>query len=187
MYIRDNKGNLRCGLPDALVTTNAKKIRKWGTRDLKYFIKRSDLDLPDSIWSAEIRQAMNSWEAVCDIKFSPCDREGEANIIIDVGQGEQDSFDGQGGTLAWAYLPPNAAYTGQLLMNFDIAEFWITSPEKTGFLLENVAAHELGHILGLTHSEVSTALMAPYYNKNVNRPQENDDIERIRSLYGINA
>ena len=72
-------------------------------------------------------------------------------------------------------------------MKFDIAEFWITSPEKTGVLLENVAAHELGHILGLTHSEVSTALMAPYYNKNVNRPQENDDIERIRSLYGINA
>ena len=83
MYIRDNKGNLRCGLPDALVTTNAKKIRKWGTRDLKYFIKRSALDLPDSIWSAEIRQAMNSWEAVCDIKFSPCDRECESNIIIE--------------------------------------------------------------------------------------------------------
>jgi len=46
MYIRDNNGNLRCGLPDALVTSNAKKIRKWGIRDLKYFIKRSDSDMP---------------------------------------------------------------------------------------------------------------------------------------------
>ena len=184
MYIRDNNGNLRCGLPDALVTSNAKKIRKWGIRDLKYFIKRSDSDMPDSIWHQEIRAAMDSWEAVTNVKFIRCENPNEANIIIDIGQGEQDSFDGKGGTLAWAYLPPNSSYNGQLLMKFDIAEFWITSPEKAGVLLQNVAAHELGHILGLTHSEINTALMAPYYNKDVAVPQENDDGIRIRELYG---
>ena len=184
MYIRDNNGNLRCGLPDALVTSNAKKIRKWGIRDLKYFIKRSDSDMPDSIWHQEIRVAMDSWEAITNVKFIRCENPNEANIIIDIGQGEQDSFDGKGGTLAWAYLPPNSSYNGQLLMKFDIAEFLITSPEKAGVLLQNVAAHELGHILGLTHSEINTALMAPYYNKDVAVPQENDDGIRIRELYG---
>jgi predicted Zn-dependent protease len=75
-------------------------------------------------------------------------------------------------------------FNGQLLMKFDTDEIWITDPSKKGTLLKNVAAHEIGHILGLSHSSVEGALMAPYYAVDVNRPQFDDDVKRIQSLYG---
>ena len=44
---------------------------------------------------------------------------------------------------------------------------------------------ELGHSLGLSHSDVKTALMAPFYRGyEANIRLDKDDIEGIRALYG---
>jgi hypothetical protein len=72
----------------------------------------------------------------------------------------------------------------QLLMKFDLDETWIENANQRGILLENVACHEFGHLLGLTHSQVQGALMAPYYNAAISTPQQNDDIPRILARYG---
>jgi len=45
-----------------------------------------------------------------------------------------------------------------------------------------VICHELGHALGLAHLNFG-ALMAPYYDPNVSKPQA-EDIEEISKLYG---
>ena len=50
----------------------------------------------------------------------------------------------------------------------------------------NVACHEFGHLLGLTHSKKPGALMAPYYNPFIATPQQDDDIVRVQKLYGPN-
>ena len=103
---------------------------------------------------------------------------------MSIGAGRRDQFDGPGGTLAWAQLPPGNSFNGQLLCRFDEAETWVLNRNQRGVLLVNVACHEIGHLLGLRHSNVQTALMAPFYSPGVTKPQLKDDVTRIQRLYG---
>ena len=45
-----------------------------------------------------------------------------------------------------------------------------------------VAAHELGHALGLEHETVRTALMNPFYSGNIETPQA-DDMNGLKAIY----
>lgn len=177
----DSFGVPRCGCP-SLVRADG-KLNKWGINSLTYHVRNRDTDIDPQIWDDTICQAFDSWSKVTNLSFEHTE-DDSANVMIDIGKGQGDHFDGPMGTLAWAYLPPKDDYKGQLLMRFDTDEIWSSSLSDPGILLLNVASHEIGHILGLTHSEIPKALMAPHYNPMIKEPQEEDDITRIQSLYG---
>lgn len=53
-----------------------------------------------------------------------------------------------------------------------------------GYDIFQVAAHEIGHALGLSHSNEPLSLLNPYYSEAFEGLQA-DDIEAIQYLYGV--
>lgn len=168
----------RCGCKDA--KRLEAELAKWRKNRLTYFIRSRVRGLTREQFDAAIRTAFDQWEACADIKFIEAASAQTADLIIDTGSGPADNFDGPSGTLAWAFLPFDGV--SQLQMKFDLGEQWAIVGQ--GIRLLNVACHEFGHMLGLDHSRVASALMAPIYSVNVTKPQANDDVPRIQALYG---
>lgn len=184
----------RCGCPDimdednihhrgfqAMVDRQEQSLNQWRKTGLTYFINSYVPELDRVEQDAIIKGAFGAWDEICGLTIQQTNNPNAADLIIDTGEGRRSNFDGPGGTLAWAYLPQGDDQP--LLMRFDIGERWTSSPTQRGVMMFNVACHEFGHLLGLTHSKVEGALMAPYYNPNVSRPQWNDDIPRIQARY----
>jgi len=185
----------RCGCPDQLDPANnvhkqylrmqevaEKNMAKWNKDGLTYAIHQHVSGISKKEQEAVYAAAFKSWMDICGLRVSKINRVDQADLVISVGSGRRHNFDGRGGTLAWAYLPNGQGQ--QLLMRFDLAETWTLSPNQRGVLLFNVAAHEFGHMFGLTHSKIKAALMAPNYNPVVDVPQWNDDIPRMQARYG---
>ncbi|WJX91527.1 hypothetical protein P8452_73293 [Trifolium repens] len=134
------------------------------------------------------KRAFSRWSSVIPISFVETEDYGFADIKIgfysgDHGDGEP--FDGVLGVLAHSFSPE----IGRL--HLDAAETWAVdfkvTKSKVAVDLESVATHEIGHLLGLSHSSVKEAVMYPSLRPRDKRADLNiDDIKGVQSLYGSN-
>lgn len=179
-YVRDvlAKGP-RCGCLD---TANLGES-KWGLGTVSWGVASFPGGIEQSRVLDIYEAAFRSWSNVCKLKFQFASNANQANIVIGTGRGARSNFDGKNGTLAWAYLPSGSNFKGQLQVRFDLDETWVDNPQARGILLLNVAAHEFGHAIGLSHNNVAKQLLNPYYNSAIDKPQSYD-IQQIQSLYG---
>ncbi|KAJ9594898.1 hypothetical protein L9F63_013803, partial [Diploptera punctata] len=178
----------RCGVKDKVgyaSDTRSKRYAlqgsRWRVKELSYRISKYPSNLAASKVDPEIERAFKIWSDVSGLNFVKKDK-GQVHIEVRFEKGEHgdgDPFDGPSGTLAHAFFP---VYGGDA--HFDDTEPWSVRSYR-GTNLFQVAAHEFGHSLGLSHSDVKTALMAPFYRGYEPYFQlDDDDIQGIQALYG---
>jgi len=162
-------------------------ISQWGKTDLTYAFLNGTGKLNGDIERELIRQAFMLWGEESMLSFQEASDVDIADIVIGWAEGDHgdgDPFDGPGDVLAHASFP-NPYADRQVFLHFDNSERWVNSETRNVDLL-TVAAHEIGHTLGLDHSRDPKALMFAAYT-GPHRFLGSDDIAGVQSLYGIAA
>jgi len=189
----------RCGVPDGAPASRSAAGRlapfvavgaQWPQTTLAFRFLNSSPDLPEQRQRAIIREAFQRWSQVSALVFNEVGLNESSELSVSFHQGSHGDgypFDDAGGpdgnTLAHGFFPPpqGGAWAGSL--HFDEYETWKDQPGGTGTRLYNVSLHEIGHLLGLAHSQDQNAIMYAYYAENRNNLRA-DDIAGIQSLYG---
>jgi hypothetical protein len=162
-------------------------ISQWSRLDLTYIFLNGSDALPGDEEHDLVRAAFALWAAETPLTFTEVTSQDEADILIGWASGDHgdgDPFDGPGRVLAHATFP-NPYTEGQVDLHFDEDERWVNSESRNVDLL-TVAAHEIGHTLGLAHSDDPNALMFAAY-QGPRRFLGADDIQGIQALYGIGS
>ncbi|GFQ02771.1 metalloendoproteinase 1 [Phtheirospermum japonicum] len=167
----------RCGVADILNNRNASSLgnikfvlygSKWppNKRELTVsFPKGTRGDVYDPV-----KNALARWTSVSPFKFKFTDNFQAADVKMSF----QRRDHGDGAPFAY---PPYG------ILHFDVEESWATYAQKGQIDIQTVALHELGHVLGLAHSQDPKAVMFPSIGPGEKKDLSSDDIEGIRALY----
>jgi hypothetical protein len=140
----------------------------------------------------ELSNAFAIWSAVSNIQFTRVEDTGSAFNAAGASGDIRiaaHAMDGASGVLAHGYYPPPNGSSAAGDIHFDLAENWSCAPGAGSIDLGIVAAHEIGHAIGLNHELRSgaagrAALMNPNYNPLVAPFPLGDDINGAENLYG---
>uniref|UniRef100_A0A667XMB7 Matrix metallopeptidase 30 n=1 Tax=Myripristis murdjan TaxID=586833 RepID=A0A667XMB7_9TELE len=174
----------RCGFTDVARFAHFDGRPRWDKTLITYRITEYTPDLSRSEVDATIAQAFKLYSDVTPLNFKQINT-GTADIMIffkEKDHGDFSPFDGPGKVLAHAFSPGEGRGGDT---HFDEDEQWSLNA-RVNLLL--VAAHELGHALGLAHSKDRTALMFPNYQyvntQGYKLPE--DDKQGVQAIYGEN-
>ena len=154
-----------------------------GGAELTYYLGDAPAQVGQATFEAVIERALEVWSDVAKITFTETATPGQTDSL-DI---TFANLDGANGVLAQAYFPDDvnrSRLAGDV--QFDLAENWEVGNAQgsRAFDLLYVAVHEIGHALGLDHSNASGSVL----NSTVSPNQQftslaNSDRAAILSLY----
>ena len=141
-------------------------------------------EVPASTVESEIVRAMNAWSAVANVVFQPAATATAVRTVLvkfAAGpHGDPYPFDTAGMILAHTFYPvPLNPESIAGDMHLNAAENWHAGGDTD---IYTVALHELGHAIGLGHTDNPGDVMYPYYRRGM--PLSKNDIGAARQLYG---
>ena len=173
--------------------------KKWEKDTLTYAVTKGTEDLPgDSQEKLAMNLAMTTWDIEIPVKLVMVNTTDNPDITIKFAAKDEDPyFKEKPSVLAYAYFPGQGAVSGKIMFNEEYTWSMDGSPKSIineggqkislrTYNLIHVLIHEIGHSLGLKHSEgpgLEKTVMYPYYNR-VMDLTDYDKI-RIRQIYGI--
>ncbi len=143
-----------------------------------------------------IADSFGAWDAVegADVAFAEAPAWTEEEIVVDgltslwwVEEGwEVDSL--VIALTAVSYQEDGTIVDADIAFNAESFDFSVSPPDvgiERDIDLQSVATHEIGHLLGLSHTEVEGATMLADYSPGDREPRtlEEDDEEGVRHLY----
>jgi hypothetical protein len=128
-----------------------------------------------------VAQAFLTWSSNMQFTFSQLGQD-DSNADINIGfhrgeHGDGNPFDGAGGTVAHAFAPHDGRF------HYDGGESWGAGAMPGAIDLQTVALHEIGHLLGLDHSEDEGAIMYALLPVEATKGLHVDDIQGIKAFY----
>ncbi|KAJ0754475.1 putative matrilysin [Helianthus annuus] len=128
-------------------------------------------------------RAFNAWASASSyFTFSRVDDTASADLKITFDSAAHgDGSDFAENVLAHAFAPKDGRF------HYNANQKWSAGPGAVAgaFDLETVAVHEIGHLLGLGHSEDQNAVMFSGIPSGVVKVLNTDDIQGIKALYGL--
>ncbi|XP_054824724.1 metalloendoproteinase 2-MMP-like [Prosopis cineraria] len=183
----------RCGFPDVIngsitVTENSTTpFTKWwqeGKIEFTYAFSPENETMTTSL-KVVFSDAFSRWSVVTRLNFTETTSFNESDIRIMF-----LSLDGQLGLVGGGWLDKTTMSWGIVL---DVDEKWVlpsqNSTESDELDLETVVMHQIGHVLGLSHSAIEEAVMYPFNLASKKRKVDfaKDELERIQQFYGAKS
>ena len=168
------------GSDQSIGTSGGEVTYSFATENISGQFADFDSFIDESSFQDDIVAAFGSWEDIANIRFSLVPDTSSVDIRLGWA-----NIDGPGNILGDTSIPSSGPLN-DVIIRFDRNEDWITggvsgAPETINFNI--VALHEIGHAIGIDHSNEASALMSSSYNPNVVSIQD-DDVAALQAIYG---
>lgn len=185
---RDQMTTARCAFPDRHNGIAFTAVCAWDKSELTFAFDQGTPDVSGENEFQAVRNAFQTWAAVTPLTFTEVSVDDNPDIQIGWRPADDTDLSMVGGTLAHADFPPGCGVVTDTLpkpIHFDDSEHrWRIGSFPNSFDIETVALHEIGHILGLAHSDVPDAVMFASVGANrTKRDLTADDIAGVQGLY----